>query len=118
MAGGSRKGKYDVAPIVRHAFLNAMKEVSRRKGKNFSAVMADWLEENPIQTLNAVSKFLVREKKVEGHVEHNHQHNGLSGEAERLIAELAGVGANPGNAKAGEDGSLLPPEACSQSTRH
>jgi hypothetical protein len=33
--GGTRKGKFDLAPVMRTAFLAAIKEVEQRKGKTF-----------------------------------------------------------------------------------
>jgi hypothetical protein len=40
----------------------------RRKGKTFSEIMADWVEEDPIAVLNAVSKFTARESRHSGSI--------------------------------------------------
>ena len=61
---GNRKGKHDVAPMVRGAFLSALDLYKERHGKTFSETICDLLEEDPLGVLNAVSKFTVREKDV------------------------------------------------------
>jgi hypothetical protein len=68
--GGTRKGKYDIAPVMRAAFLAAIKLVERREGKTLAELMADWLEKDPIAMLNAMSKFAVRETCVQAAHDH------------------------------------------------
>ena len=63
--GGTRKGKYDIAPVMRAAFLAAVKEVEQREGKTLAELMADWLEKDPIAMLNAMSKLAEREERAQ-----------------------------------------------------
>lgn len=74
----SRKGKHDVAPVVRSAFLTALERIKNEQGITFSQIIAKWMIEDPGAVLNAVSKFTVREAKLEGKVEHEHKHVGVS----------------------------------------
>ena len=81
MANSKATGKkqtHDIAPVVRAAFLNALEELKNRHGKTFSQIMADWMEKDPIAVINAVSKFTVREAKLEGKIEHEHKHVAIS----------------------------------------
>jgi len=55
--GGSRKGKPNVAPVMRARFLAALKLVEQRQGKTLPELMLDWLLKDPIAMLNAMSKF-------------------------------------------------------------
>ena len=68
--GGSRKGKPNVAPVMRARFLAALKLVEQREGKTLPELMTDWLLKDPIAMLNAMSKFKGREEHV--HAEHDH----------------------------------------------
>lgn len=87
----NRKGSHDIAPAIRHAFLEALKIKQRKTGKNFSEVMADWLDDDWRAVLNAVSKFTVQEKRISATHEHNHKHVTVS-ESSKLITEALGVG--------------------------
>jgi hypothetical protein len=60
-----KKGKHDIAPMVRGAFLEALNIMKQKHGKTFSEIIADWMEKHPLAVLNAVSKFTVRETKNE-----------------------------------------------------
>jgi hypothetical protein len=68
--GGTRKGKPNIAPAMRAAFLAAIKLVEQREGKTLAELMADWLLKDPIAMLNAMSKFSEREERVQ--VDHDH----------------------------------------------
>jgi hypothetical protein len=68
--GGTRKGKPDIAPAMRAAFLAAIKLVEQREGKTLAELMADWLEKDPIAMLNAMSKFAERETCVQAAHDH------------------------------------------------
>lgn len=115
---GNRKGKHDIAPIIRAGLENGIKELVRREGKVFSAIVADWLQDNPIAVLNAVSKYNIRESKVSGSVKYNHEHKAVSGETDSLIEQLIQIGTNRDDAEVSEDGSVLPAETCTKPTRH
>lgn len=68
--GGTRKGKHDIAPAIRASFLAAIKIVEQKQGKTLPELMAEWLDKDPIATLNVISKFLPREARV--HARHDH----------------------------------------------
>ena len=68
--GGTRKDKPNIAPRIRASFLIAVKKLGQRKGKTFSELMAEWLDKDPIATLNVVSKFLSREERVRAPHDH------------------------------------------------
>ncbi len=53
--GGSRKGKPNVAPVMRARFLAALKLVEQREGKTLPELMLDWLLKDPIAMLNAMT---------------------------------------------------------------
>lgn len=59
------------------AFLSALEELSRREGKTFPQIMADWLQKDPLGTLNAVAKFTGREVNVSTTVESSIDVRGL-----------------------------------------
>jgi hypothetical protein len=44
---GRRKGKPDIAPVMRAAGLTAIKRVEQKEGKTRPALMADWLLKGP-----------------------------------------------------------------------
>ena len=98
--GGNRKGKHDIAPLVRAALLRA----AARKSKDGDAVsylatqFEKCLEEDFLGTLNAVGKYTVREKEVTGKVsvEHRHTHVAVS-ESLGWIAGLVEVEPKAGN---------------------
>lgn len=70
-----RSGKNDIAPTIRGAFLTAIGNIEKDTGKTFSKLMQECIEENGLlAVLDRVSKFTVREKKIEGKVNHEHQH--------------------------------------------
>ena len=59
--GGTRKGKPDIAPVMRASFLAALKILKERKGKTLPELMAEWILKDPIAMLNVISRFLPRE---------------------------------------------------------
>ncbi len=83
--GGSRKGKPNVAPVMRARFLAALKLVEQREGKTLPELMTDWLLKDPIAMLNAMSKFKGREEHV--HAEHDHVNATESLSATRELVE-------------------------------
>lgn len=65
----SRKGKHDVSPIVRGAFLEALEKIKREEGKGFSTIIKEWIEKDGIgPVLQAVSRYTVKESKVDADV--------------------------------------------------
>jgi hypothetical protein len=68
--GGTRKGKPNIAPAMRAAFLTAVKRLKDEQGKSLPDLMAEWLEKDPIAMLKVISKFLPREARVRE--KHNH----------------------------------------------
>lgn len=99
MASNSRKAKHDIAPAMRAAFLEAIEKLKIKKGKTFSEIMADWLDEDPIAMMNAISKFTVRENHNTGSVTIEHSYSDLE-RANRLDALLE-------SARARRDGQAL-----------
>lgn len=83
--GGSRKGKPNVAPVMRARFLAALKLVEQRQGKTLPELMLDWLLKDPIAMLNAMSKYKGREEHV--HAEHDHDLTTESLSATRELVE-------------------------------
>jgi hypothetical protein len=72
------KGSADLAPKVRGAFKRALIMLDERKGvdeegRGLSEVLCDSLEENPIGTLGAISRFCPKELDVDlqGDLEHS-----------------------------------------------
>lgn len=92
---GNRKGKHDVSPMVRGAFLNALEKIKKEQGKTFSDIIVDMLEEDPHKTLMAISRFAVREKEVTGEVKHDHKHDHVHkklSETAQWLNEIVGSG--------------------------
>lgn len=59
------KAKHDLAPIVRAAFCRAL-EIQEEQGRTFSQLMSDAIDEHGIlQVLDRLSKYTVRESKIE-----------------------------------------------------
>lgn len=127
-APNSRKSKHDVAPWVRHNFHKAIRELVRRKGKPAHAIMADWLEEDPIAVLRVVAQFQERTSIVAGTVKHEHTRRIAEGDAasDEVVAglvdainRLAETRGAPGHAPTnGANGSGVPPVGNPESTRH
>jgi len=89
--GGNRRGRHDVAPVVRGAFLRALEQIKEEDGKTFSEIIADWLREDPGAVLNAVSKFTVREKEVSGNIQHDHDHTHIHYAVQEIEGWIAGA---------------------------
>jgi predicted oxidoreductase len=70
----SRRGKHDIAPIIRNGWMEGVTIVARRRGMTVPELFAEWIEADPIAVLNAVARYTVREKSVSGKVEHEHRH--------------------------------------------
>ncbi len=86
--GGTRKGKPDIAPVMRASFLAALKILKERKGKTLPELMADWLEKDPIAMLNAISKFLPREKRIRAAPDHTFTTTSLTATREFVASVL------------------------------
>lgn len=64
-----------MAPCIRHNTLKALRHLVKKKGTSLSEVIADEIEENGLGAwLTVASKFTVRESKVSGIVDHEHNH--------------------------------------------
>jgi hypothetical protein len=61
--GGTRKGKPDIAPAMRAAFLATVKRLKQEQGKSLPDLMTEWLGKDPIAMLKVMSKFLPREAR-------------------------------------------------------
>lgn len=62
---GQVSRRYDCAPQIRAAFMASLKEAQWRTGKTLPELMCDWLLEDPVKMLTAISRFQVRESKVD-----------------------------------------------------
>ena len=87
-----RKAGREVAPLVRGAFIRAVKRLEEG-GQPLSSIIMRELQHNPIPTLKAISAFLPKE--ITGKLDHNHAHthahvitNGLQ-ESLRFIESFA-----------------------------
>lgn len=67
------KSSHDIAPMIRGAFIRAAKGLED-DGKPLSSVIRKCLEDNPLATLQAISKFIPREANITGTVAHDHKH--------------------------------------------
>jgi hypothetical protein len=72
MAG---KVRYDIAPQIRKAFMEALKIIEDQDGLTFPEIMAECIRKNPLNTLQAVARFAPREKEVRGTIDHTHKHS-------------------------------------------
>lgn len=117
--GGNRKGKHDIAPAMRASFLSALQIYRKRHGKTLPEALADWMEEKPIEVINAMAKFTVRETKVEGSVEHKHQHTHESvSETTEWIEGMLRTSEKGEAQEPSEARSVLPAKVSAKPTRH
>ncbi len=72
---GNRKGKHDIAPVMRASFLNAIEILKKETGRTFPEIMAEWIQADPVAMINAISKFAVKERNVSGSLDVNHRHS-------------------------------------------
>ena len=72
MAG---KVRYDIAPQIRKAFMDALKIIEDQDGLTFPEIMAECIRKNPLNTLQAVARFAPREREVRGTIDHTHKHS-------------------------------------------
>ena len=64
MAGRGRpKGSHDIAPMIRGAFIRAVKGLED-DGKPLSSLIREQLENNPLATLKAMAAFNPKESNV------------------------------------------------------
>ena len=64
MAGRGRpKGSHDIAPMIRGAFIRAVKGLED-DGKPLSSLIREELENNPLATLKAMAAFNPKESNV------------------------------------------------------
>lgn len=85
----SRKGKHDIAPLVRAAFVRGFEKYCRKKGMTYSDAMQALIEEQGLgYVLDRVSRFTVRENTVQGKIEHEHRRQPTDLE---LAQELAAI---------------------------
>lgn len=64
MAGRGRpKGSHDIAPMIRGAFIRAVKGLED-DGKPLSTLIREQLENNPLATLKAMAAFNPKESNV------------------------------------------------------
>lgn len=95
MAGGSRKAKNDISPMMRHAFAKGIGIVARKKGLTIPELVATWIDEDWKAVVNAMGKFAVREKQVSGNVNHDHTHEHTHrsvSETDKWIESVVGIG--------------------------
>ena len=72
---GSRKATHDIAPVIRRAFVRAASRIGNGDSESGLADLIEKeLSENPLQTLQAIARFLPQEKKISGTVNHDHKH--------------------------------------------
>jgi len=57
--------RHDMAPQIRNAFIASLKEAQYMSGKSLPTLMAEWLLEDPYKMLTAISKFNVREGRLD-----------------------------------------------------
>jgi len=57
------KGSHDIAPMIRGAFIRAAKALES-KGKPLSTIIAQQLEEHPLETLRTMSSFVPKELDI------------------------------------------------------
>ena len=74
-----RKNSKDVAPIIRGAFIRAVKALED-KGRPLSTVILECLEDNPLETLKAIKGFIPRESNID-----------LTTDGESLVGILSGI---------------------------
>ena len=90
----SRKGSHDIASKVRGAFLRAM-AMAEDDGRPISMVIYECLQEKPLDTLNAISKFVPKEMLIEQSIEvtlAEMSDEAIDNEIARLAAETAAIG--------------------------
>ena len=86
-----KKASHDIAPTIRGAFIRAAKRLEN-DGKPLSDILYDSLKEKPLETLNAISRFIIRESTVTGNVKHDHKHTHEPiSESSEWIAGLLGT---------------------------
>lgn len=99
--GGSRKATHDIAPVIRRAFVAAASRLGKGDSEaGLRKLLEKSLAENPLATLQAISKFLPRENIISGEVKHDHKHEhvGLS-ETAAWITETLGEQAQSASEK-------------------
>lgn len=70
------KGQHDIAPIIRRAFIGAVTRIGNGDSESgLRDIIEEELKNNPIATLNVLSRFMPREHNVQGSVEHEHSHS-------------------------------------------
>ena len=97
MAGGRKPGQrsHDIASRVRGAFLRAMQINEEDTGKGLSEIIAEQMIDRPLETLNAISKFVPKEMLIEQTLEitlAEMSDEAIDGEIARLVGETAATG--------------------------
>ncbi len=57
---GRPKGAHDISPIIRGAFIRALK-MREGKDKSLSEIMSDLLDDNPVGLLNVLKGYVPKE---------------------------------------------------------
>ena len=115
----SRKAKHDIAPAMRANFMKALQIYRKRHNKTLPEALADWLEEKPIEVINAMSKFAVKESRVEAKVDHQHKHTHESvSETAEWLTDMLRTSEKGKTKESSESRPLLPSEIPPKPSRH
>lgn len=101
------RGSHDIAPKIRWAFLKAM-QMSEDEGLPIEMIIKNCLKNSPIETLNAISKFVPREMLIEQTLEVTIEQMSdkvIQSEIDRLISQGAALDAARGKAEATWEGA-------------
>jgi len=91
-----KKPLHDITPKVRQAFTKAIARIGNGDGvEGLTKILEKEIIENPIGTLNVISRYLPREQNISAKVEHDHKHtheHKSVSESAAFIADIVGDG--------------------------
>lgn len=92
------KGAHDIAPMIRASLIRAATRLGNGDGIGYLATqMESHLQSDFLATINAISKFTIKEKEVTGKIDHDHRHTHVAvSESLGWIAGLVEVEPGPG----------------------
>lgn len=99
---GARRGGTEIAPMVRGAFIRAVKDLEN-KGKPLSTIIKDQLEKHPLETLKTIGSFIPKEMLIEATIYQELEQltdEALDAEITRLAAEAGSLFGADGEAGA------------------